>query len=66
MIRKTNLTMRNVSSTAVSMDSVAADKRGKIHADGASAVRRTTEYIAISLDEIKNVCVVVWVTNRRC
>lgn len=32
------LTMRNVSSTAVSMDSVAADKRGKIHADGASAV----------------------------
>lgn len=30
------LTMRNVSSTAVS--TVAADKRGKIHADGASAV----------------------------
>lgn len=32
------LTMRNVSSTAVSMDSVAADKRGKIHAVGANAI----------------------------
>lgn len=59
------LTMRNVSSTAVSMDSVAADKRWE-NSRGWYQRSRTTEYIAISLDEVKNVCVVVWVTNRRC